>query len=158
MSSENIYQACRKGHVDRVRQYLVKGGCVTETDGNKMTMLHHLAFSGNEELVKLLLESQQQCIDLDAADSDGWTPLHFAADRGHASVCLTLLDEGANVCSRDSNKRTPLHLAATGNHLEVARVLLAHGASKTSKNIAGMTPLDCAKSGSQCDEWINLFE
>lgn len=142
---ETIYDACRRGNAERVEEYLSKGGCVTECDDNKMTMLHHLAFAGSLPLVQRLLAVNQR-VELDAADSDGWTALHYAADKGHAAVAECLLKEGAGACARDANKRTPLHLAALGNHVDVVRVLLANGGSKTAKNVAGMTPVDCARA------------
>eukprot|EP00796_Vickermania_ingenoplastis_P005312 gene5312-3814_t len=129
--SGTIYDACRKGDAERVKQYISQGGCVTEGDENKMTMLHHLAFSGKVELVKLLLEAQKtQNVDLDASDNDGWTPLHYAADRGHADVVRFLLEEGASVGPKDSSRRTPLHLAALGNRSAVVEVLIVQEPQK----------------------------
>lgn len=39
--------------------------------------------------------------DASAADSDGWTPLAFAARGGHLTIAKELLDAGARVDSRD---------------------------------------------------------
>lgn len=139
-------------------EYISNGGCLTEEDTQKMTLLHHAAFSGNLPVVRAMFAVQpNRSVNLDAADSDGWTPLHYAADRGHVEVAQVLLDEGANVNARDTSKRTPLHLAALTGLVEVMKVLLANGASKTAKNVAGMTPLDCAKLAEQA-EAIALLE
>lgn len=146
-TNKSIYDACRQENSQRVHEYLTKGGCVTEKDDHHMTMLHHLAFAGNTELIKLLFSvSASQNVDVDAQDRDGWTPLHYACDRGHTSSASVLLDEGASASSRDGSKRTPLHLAALGNHSQIITLLLAHGASKLAKNAAGLTPLECAKA------------
>ncbi|CBZ30817.1 putative ankyrin repeat protein [Leishmania mexicana MHOM/GT/2001/U1103] len=148
--AETIYDACRRGNAERFMTYVQKGGCLSECDDQKLTLLHHAAFSGNNAFVKAILDrSDTQQVNIDAADCEGWTPLHYAADRGHAHVVEALLDEGANVNARDTAKRTPMHLAALSGRPDVVAVLLRHGASKTTKNVAGMTPMDCAKQTDQ---------
>ncbi|KAG5466302.1 hypothetical protein LSCM4_01448 [Leishmania orientalis] len=148
--AESIYDACRRGNVERFIGYVEKGGCLNECDDQKLTLLHHAAFSGNNAFVKAILaRSGIQNVAIDAADGEGWTPLHYAADRGHADVVTALLDEGANVNARDAAKRTPMHLAALSGRTDAVAVLLLNGASKTAKNVAGMTPADCAKEAGQ---------
>ena len=41
-------------------------------------------------------------------------PLHFAADRGFADVCLALLAKRANINALDGDCQTPLMIAAIG--------------------------------------------
>jgi ankyrin repeat protein len=45
-------------------------------------------------MAELLLAAKA---DVNAKDSDGWTPLHWAADRGRADVAELLLANNANV-------------------------------------------------------------
>ncbi|KPI90247.1 putative ankyrin repeat protein [Leptomonas seymouri] len=142
---ETIFEACRRGNAERFFDYVQKGGCLTEYDDQKLTLLHHAAFSGNEAFVKLILEAAAtQQVNIDAADGEGWTPLHYAADRGNAGVVRLLLGEGANVNARDTLKRSPLHLAALSGRKEVIEALLREGGSRTAKNVVGMTPRECA--------------
>lgn len=149
---ETIYTACRKGDIQRIRQYVMNEGSVTESDENGMTMLHHLAYAGNNEMIKLVLTLRpRQPINVDATDKDGWTPLHYATDHGFGSVVQYLIDEGANISAKDSCMRTPLHLAAVGNHADAWKILIANGASTHAKNVAGMTPLDCVKCANAKD-------
>lgn len=149
---ETIFDACRRGNAARFTDYVQKGGCLTEYDDQKLTLLHHAAFAGNEDFVRLILSAPPtQQVTVDAVDAEGWTPLHYAADRGHVAVVALLLDDGANVNARDTSKRTPMHLAALSNRAEVVRALLQSGASKTAKNVAGMTPLECATAAGSAD-------
>ncbi|KAK7195705.1 ankyrin repeat protein [Novymonas esmeraldas] len=149
-AAETIYAACRRGNAARFFEYVEKGGCLSECDEQKLTLLHHAAFAGNGAFVKAILDrSGTQQVNVDAADGEGWTPLHYAADRGHADIVAALLDEGANVNARDTMKRTPMHLAALSGRADAVAVLLRNGASRTAKNVAGMTPLECATAADQ---------
>ena len=61
------------------------------------------------DICHVLLEKQ---VDKDPRENSGKTPLHFAAQQGHADVCVALLVNGADKNPRHKSGRTPLHLAA----------------------------------------------
>jgi uncharacterized protein len=148
----SIFEACRKRDVERVTKYVTDGGCVTEFDENKMTMLHHAAFSGSEEIVRQIMSTQlKQKLNLDAEDGGGWAPLHYASDQGHTAIVALLVDEGANVNARDDMKKTPLHLAAGNGHLAVVQVLLKNGASRSAKTVTMWDALKYAEENKRED-------
>ncbi len=62
------------------------------------------------------------------AGNSGWTPLHLAARRGHASIIRLFegLNTSVDVLTEDG--RTPFHMACQKGHLEAACELLALGA------------------------------
>ncbi|KAK3390249.1 ankyrin repeat-containing domain protein [Podospora didyma] len=57
-----------------------------------------------------------------------WEPLHFAAQRGSARLCQSLLEHGAHIEAKTESGWTPMFYAAQGGHLDVCRVLVNHGA------------------------------
>jgi len=74
---------------------------------------------------------------VDVFNVDGLTPLHFAALRGHTSICQLLLEGGeGHACQggcpdvQDHSGETPLMLATKHGHHEVVKVLLAPPAGK----------------------------
>lgn len=69
--------------------------------------------NGDLDEVKRLLESG---LDPSLKDSEGMTPLHFAADRGHIEILRVLLRSGAPVDSINSEGQTPLMIAITCEH------------------------------------------
>jgi ankyrin repeat protein len=45
--------------------------------------------------------------DLEADDDRGRTPLHYAAEAGHAQIVSLLLSKGAQAAQADANEDTP---------------------------------------------------
>jgi ankyrin repeat protein len=90
-------------------------------------------------------------IDVNAAQADGMSALHWAARRGDAYSAQVLLFAGARVdaVTRNGNY-TPLHLAAREGRAEVVKLLLSHGANALAEtSTGGATPLHfAAQSGS----------
>ena len=69
--------------------------------------------------------------------SPGYTPLYWAAAKGHLETAQLLADNGADVNRRNRDGATPLHAAATHGHRDVVDYLLAHGANWATRNKDG---------------------
>ena len=62
--------------------------------------------------------------DPNSADSDGWTPLHKAAYRGHAAVVRALIENGADKSINNGVEMTALQLAqSNGKAKEIEPIL-----------------------------------
>ena len=81
---------------------------------------------------------------LNAPDSNGYTPLHHAAQAGQPVVAEFLLAHGANVETTTNDGLTPLHLAASHGHRSMVKLLLKHQASIREVDHNGYTPLHLA--------------
>ena len=100
---------------------------------------------------ELLAELEREPALLEARDGGGSTPLHWAADSGHAECVGLLLARGADRSPENDYRNTPLHWAAYNGHLEAARLLVAAGADLFRRNKYGRTPLDDARSENERD-------
>ena len=105
------------------------------------------AMRNDSEAVYALLEQGE---DVNAAQGDGMTALHWAAENGDSAMVEALLSAGANFNSTTRLGRyAPLHLASKMGHGEVISALLGNGQDPNVAAISGMTPLHyAAASGS----------
>ena len=88
----------------------------------------------------------KQGADVNAAQGDGLTALHLAAQEGNLEIVKVLLGAKANVNAKSKiGEYTPLHLAASGAHLDVTLALLAAKADPGAvTTTTGVTPLHLA--------------
>ncbi|XP_046812669.1 DNA-binding protein RFXANK isoform X1 [Lucilia cuprina] len=100
---------------------------------------------------------QQKASDIDAKDSFGFTPLHWACYYGQLATVQPLIEAGANVNEEAPEMVTPILLAASGGHHEVVRLLLEKGADYRHMDIVGNTALMYAAAGNHphtCNELL----
>jgi ankyrin repeat protein len=74
----------------------------------------------------------------------GWTPLHYAATRGHIAMMRLLLENSAYIDAESPNGTTPLMMAAYYAPPLTVKLLLEEGADPTLRNQAKVTALDMA--------------
>jgi len=108
-------------------------------DKNWRTPLMAAAFTGNEEVVKILIAHKA---NVNIGSRFGNTALMEA--RG-LSVVKLLLSAGSAVNDKNIDGRTALHWAAWRGDPEVVKVLLDAGANVNAKDDKGLTALDLVK-------------
>ncbi|KAJ2946163.1 hypothetical protein O0L34_g5096 [Tuta absoluta] len=79
--------------------------------------------------------------DVNFPDSNGFTPLHYAARYGLDVLVNILILNKANVNCANKKGQTALHLAALNNKTNVIRLLLDNGANINAIDSSGNTPL-----------------
>jgi len=112
---------------------------------------------GDSARVRLLIK---QGMDVNAAQSDGMTALHWAASRGDASAAQMLVYAGARLeaVTRNGNY-TPLHLAARAGRASAVRALLAAGADVNAvTSSGGATALHFASSYGDAESVAALLD
>ena len=113
----------------------------TQTPGLQKLFIK-AAKAGDVAALRLLLGEDASLVNV--KDTDGSTPLHCAAWKGHTDAAALLMEFGADVHARNNNDHwgdTPLHATAHGNRRAVAELLIAKGADIHAKNASDNTPL-----------------
>lgn len=77
------------------------------------------------------MASQKEKEDVNAADGQGRTALHFACEEGDLNQVKLLIRKKAFVNVQDKNWWSPLHCAASKKYLQIVRYLLREGADPT---------------------------
>ncbi len=102
----------------------------------------------------------KQGADVNAAQGDGMTALHWAASHGDLDEARMLISAGArvDVVTRNGNY-TPLHLAARAGNATVIRALLDAGADVSVKTSSGgAQPIHLAAAQGNPDALVALLE
>ena len=73
------------------------------------TLLHHAAERASLESLQVLLPSLKECIN--AQDTMGYTPMHWAAQRGKGDMIVALKRFGAQLDIASNYGETPLQVA-----------------------------------------------
>ena len=113
------------------------------------TKVVEAAMSSDVAAVRALIAAGE---DVNGAQGDGMTALHWAARRGDAEMARMLIAAGANVraITRLGNY-TPLILASQGGHAAIIDALAAAGADVKVTTAAGVTPLMLASASGQVE-------
>lgn len=80
--------------------------------------------NGNLDAVESMIKKGA---DVNAVDKLNWTPLHWAAFRGHTEIARLLIDSGSLVNPATKDGSTPLTLARHNKHSELAAFLESRG-------------------------------
>ena len=115
------------------------------------------SMKGDTEALKTLLK---QGADVNAAQPDGMTALHWAADRGDAALADMLVYAGASPAAVTRiGQYTPLHIASRAGNAAVVKILLKAGASASVKtNPGGATPLHLAAEAGNVEAVNTLLD
>lgn len=116
-----------------------------------MMLVHVAAGSG---LLSVLKEALSQGIDLDPIDSEGRTPLFWAATRGHELSVKWLLErDEVTADSRDKRGNTPFAWAAMEGQEKIIKLLLERNdVTADSRDEDGNTPF--AWAAQRCHEGV----
>lgn len=84
----------------------------------------HTSHSNN--MLNQVLEMEA---DVNVTDTNGWTPLHHAAQYGELEAITSLIKRGASVHIFSNKGYFPIHVAALNNQSKAIKLLVEYGAN-----------------------------
>ncbi len=96
---------------------------------------------GNAEDMRALLARNAP---VNAANTDGLTPLHQVCIDDRVDLAELLVKAGADINARDNEMWTPLHAAVSCGHNNIITFLISNNADLVAVNIDEQIPLDIA--------------
>ena len=139
-----LHAAAGGNHPDIVELLLEHGCRMSEWTIGDWEPIHFAALAyppGDETVVRLI---HQHSGYVQPTTSDGYTPLHLAAQRGNYPVCKYLLNAGASVDYQSRAGPTPLQCAASNGHMDIVELFLDHGCNLHGEDYDGNTALHAA--------------
>ena len=90
----------------------------------------------------------------------GWTPLHYAATKGHIEMMRLLMEHHAYLDAESPNGTTPLMMAAHYGTPMATKLLLEEGADPRLKNQLGINALEFSRKANKLEsaQYIEAFE
>lgn len=164
-----LHLACRENKVEAAAMLLNHG--INPNLGNKKgeTSLHVAVRGRIINIVKLLLygkditqlESKsspppvsheievvhsmnENGLNINATDSIGRTPLHYAVERQSSTCFIMLMDHNANINATDEKGKSPFYLAIETYAIDIVKLMIGVGADVTAQFPDGTTPLHLA--------------
>lgn len=137
-----LYWACRNNHMEIARVLLAK---MTEPqdilrhDDNGRSALSIAAMCGAAGEITRFLATPD--IDINSQDDEQWTPLMFAAAKGHEEATKVLLDSNADQSLKDNEDRTALYHASENGHLKAMELLISPDSDIDARDVSGRSPL-----------------
>ncbi|KAL1460798.1 hypothetical protein WDU94_012744 [Cyamophila willieti] len=139
----SLMYAAQQGKDAEVKAILSsRPNAVRERDRTRKTVLHYCAENTSLSCAETILEVAPDLIE--AADEDGYTPLHLAAIAGNVPLIHTLLAHRANVNSQDNEGHSVVHWATVCGEVEALETVLSAGAEPSTPDIHGGYPIHYA--------------
>lgn len=154
----SVLAAARDGSVEAVRALLdARPELVHAARHDTMAQpLHEAAGGGHAGVCELLLS---RGADVEATDTESFTPLLYAAAMGSLRVCRLLMSSGARLDCHDTYGSNLLHRAADGGLTELCGELIdAHGFRAADVSALGESTLFYAARGGFTDTCALLLD
>ena len=136
---------------------LVVAGAMTHAAGP--ALIADAAMRGDLAAVRAALQQGPASDVVNAAQGDGMTALHWAAEHGDADLAALLLKSGANPSAVTRiGRHTPLHVAARGGYDRVVGLLVNANADVNALTTTGATPLHFAAASGSRDAVAMLID
>ena len=117
-----LHFSASSGNYELVKYFADAGIDINLKTNNGMNCLHIATYCEHLDLCKKLIKKHN--FDVQMADNNGWTPLHFSARKGSFELFKYFADIGTEVNLKINNGSNCLHVAAEHGFLNLCNTLI----------------------------------
>ena len=135
------------GSYELVRYFADMGIQINLKTNEGVNCLHIAAFNRHLNLCKTLINKHS--FDVQMADNNGWTALHYSAKKGSYELVRLFVEKGTDIDLKTNDGSNCLHIASHYGHLNLCKIFVdKHNFDVHMANTVGWTALHfSAKSG-----------
>lgn len=124
--TQQLLRAVDEYDIDDIEPLVCGGADINTRNEEGLTLLQMAVRDRMEDIAQILIRLGAD-VNL-KAHQNGYTALHFAADKGDEDLVDLLLAHKADPNITDRRRQSPLHIAADGGEEEIVKKLVAAGA------------------------------
>ena len=117
-----LHWSAKSGKYELVTYFTEMGSDIHLKTNTGLNCLHIAALKGHLNLCKMLIDKHK--FDVDMANNDGRTALHFSAQSGNCELFTYFADMETNIQLKTNDGRNCLHAAAVMGHFNLCKVLM----------------------------------
>ncbi|KAK2512626.1 hypothetical protein Q9233_016155, partial [Columba guinea] len=129
--SVRLLEAAARRDTEEVRQFLASGVSPDLCNEDGLTALHQCCIDDFGDVVTTLLDAGA---DVNARDSELWTPLHAAATCGHLRLVQQLIQCGADLLAVNSDGNMPYDLCEDEETLDCIETAMAEQGERLGRS------------------------
>ena len=118
-----LHYGVQNGNFELLQLLIQNGGDVYYATKDNTNCLHLAASEGHIDICKMFLNGYK--FDINAANNDGWTVLHFGVENGNFELFKLIIQNGIDIYIRTNCKMTSLHIASKEGHLKICQCIVA---------------------------------
>jgi ankyrin repeat protein len=121
--NRELWSACQNKDLSNMQRLLPQSGVNVNWRNaaeNNLTALHEVVIEGWVEGVVCLLQNRAE---VGVVDEGGWTPMHFAAEKGATHCANILFKYGEKLNTKDIQGQTPVDIAMIHQHADCVTFL-----------------------------------
>lgn len=120
---QNALHTAVIGNKPEMVKLLMNGICGSISDSKGLYPIHYAVMQESIELVGLILDADLDH-SINQVSGPGFTPLHYACNKGNRQMTSYLLQRGADINAASPNGVTALHLAAGSGSVPLVTLLV----------------------------------
>lgn len=157
LNEDEMFDLFNEKDFSKVENFIKNYGIeAVDRDGRNL-LVNFIIERDKKNALKIIQTYNGKGLDINQADSEGWTPLHFAVQEGIFPIIEALVNAGVVINKQEVYGRTPLFIAVF-NRLpsKIIKYLIENGADINIPNTEGISARQFLSK--ELTKWIDNYK